>query len=219
MHKVSFLFFSQCHTFSCLQFFPKQSPDCTVLQTKPLNSGDLPVCVVINSEECFVWLNSCGLARLQQHCYSHNSSSYPLCQQQWEHVCEKAKQFLWTRIKSGTNPREGPCKGSWINRMGAWLENLWLFQQTAVMWGLHLHLYKLSAKKETIGKYQPIICGQNESTFIRRLLEKSKGGGGFHFYWTTLTKMLLLYAFTSGFLIFCLQNSNQVQCCKKKKKP
>lgn len=40
-----------------LAIFPKRSTYCTVSQTKSLNSRSLPVSVVINPEECFVWLS------------------------------------------------------------------------------------------------------------------------------------------------------------------
>lgn len=128
-------------------------------QTKSLNSQYLGVSVAINPEECFVWLNkqlrsgTSPLALLQSQFSVISCRSHTVPAAMGKISGKKPNSYSGPTVNLGPITEWVYVKGSWINRLGAWSEKPWVFQQTAVMWGSHLHLHKRSSKYETISKY------------------------------------------------------------------
>lgn len=131
-----------------LAIFPKRSTYCTVSRTKSLNSRSLPVSVVINPEECFVWLNKQlwsgigPLALLQSQfsvisCRSHCASS------NGKMSGRKPNSYSGPTANLGPITEWVYIKAAGLTDREHGLEKPWVFQQTTVMLGSHLHLHKL----------------------------------------------------------------------------
>lgn len=115
--------------------------------------------MAINPEECFVWLNkqlrsgTGPLALLQSQFSVISCRSHTVPAAMGKISGKKPNSYSGPTVNLGPITEWVYVKGSWINRLGAWSEKPWVFQQTAVMWGSHLHLHKRSSKYETISKY------------------------------------------------------------------